>query len=253
MPNTIIKGKIQNHHRSEKYNDDGIKYIHYFITIEGKKYTVNLPGSTDIYFEEQLDTVLEVDENNIAIAGLCSKKGYAWGKTKSLKNEVKETDRFELAKGIVQEKRKETFNQSRGTTGTDSYTSNSKTIVTYTIVLPEKTFRVVDVIGKHIKPNTEIVALLEQNVAYIIKDKTNNKVYGKPRKDFIIALFLWLAFNAAMIYALLNGKKAIFTSYNMVLVMGNLVFGIASLISVSSFISSTKTLKLFNQMVDEDK
>ena len=111
----------------------------------------------------------------------------------------------------------------------------------------------VDVIGKHIKPNTEIVALLEQNVAYIIKDKTNNKVYGKPRKDFIIALFLWLAFNAAMIYALLNGKKAIFTSYNMVLVMGNLVFGIASLISVSSFISSTKTLKLFNQMVDEDK
>ncbi len=251
MSTTIIKGKIQGNKRSEKYDDDGNKFIHYLIYIDGKKYTFNLPGNSDIYLDDQLEVVLHVNEHNVAIAGICAKKDYRWGKTGPLKNEVKETDRFELVEGLVQEKRKETFNLSQGTTGVDDFTSSSKSVITYTIVLPEKDFRVVDIIGKHIKPNTEIAALLENNVAYIIKDKTNNKVYGKPRKDFIIALFLWIAFNGYMIASNLMGKSDIFTSFTTVVVMGNLVFGIAFLFSFTAFLSASKTLKIFNQMLNK--
>ena len=93
--------------------------------------------------------------------------------------------------------------------------------------------------------NTDIVALTENDVAYIIRDKTNNKIYGKPRKDFIIALILWITFNFVMII-----KKDIFVSYTTLVVIGNLFFGIAFLLSFSGFLNASKTMKLFNQMID---
>lgn len=253
MSTTIIKGKIELHERTDKFDDDGIKFIQHELTINRVKYKFNLPPKYNFYFENQTEVVLEVDENKNAIAGICPKQNYSWGKTKALKGEVKESDRFELAKGMVIEKRKEVFNQSRGTTGVDSYTSSNKNTVTYTIVLPEKTFRVNEQVGKRVKPNTEIVALLEENVAYIIKDKTNQKIYGKPRKDYLIGLFLLIAFNVAMQYFVFAGKKEIFTSFNLVLIIGNIFFGIAFLISFLSFLSSSKTLKLFKQMEEEGK
>lgn len=253
MSNTIIKGKIQDYERSERYDDDGYKFIAYWIKINGEKYTLSLPGKTDIYFDNQLDVVLLVNEQNVAVAGLCPKKGYSWGNTGALKNEVKETDRFELAEGIVQEKRRESFNINKGTTSTSAYYYNLRTVITYTIVLPGKNFRVVEDLGKKIKPNTDIVALLENDVAYIIKDKTNNKIYGKPRKDFIIGLVLWIAFIIAMLVVAANGQKSVFTSYNMVMVIGNLVFGIAFLVSFSAFLSASKTMKIFQQMLDQSK
>jgi len=253
MSNTVIKGKIEHHERTEKYDDDGIKFIQHELTINRIKYKFNLPAKYNFYFENQIEVVLEVDGNNNVIAGLCPKQNYSWGKTKALKREVKESDRFELVKGLVIEKRKEVFNQSRGTTGVDSYTSSNKNSVTYTIVLPEKTFRVNENVGKRVKPNTEIVALLEENVAYIIKDKTNQKIYGKPRKDYLIGLLLLIGFNVAMQYFVFAGKKEIFTSFNTVVIIGNVFFGIAFLISFLSFLSSSKTLKIFNQMEEEGK
>ncbi len=251
MANSIIKGEIEDYKKSEKYDDDGNKIINYWIRVNGSSYTVNLPGNTDIYFESGLKVVLQVNEQNIAVAGICAKKGYKWGNTKALKSEIHETDRFELVEGVVIEKRKETFNRSNG--ATFGYYSNTKTVITYTIVLPEKNFRVTEIIGKHIKPNTEIAAFLEQDVAYIVKDKTNNKVYGKPGKSFIIALFLWIAFIAAMFYVAATNQKEIFVSYNQVMIMGNLVFGIAFLFSFTGFISASKSQKLFNQMLNQRK
>lgn len=252
MSNTVIKGRIQDYERSEKYDDDGFKYIGYWIKVNGEKYTLSLPGKTDIYFGSGLEVVLLVNENNVGIAGLCPKKGYRWGNTSPLKNEVNETDRFELAEGMVQEKRRESFNINKGTTSNSVYNYNLRTVITYTIVLPGKNFRVVEELGKKIKPNTDIVALLENDVAYIIKDKTNNKIYGKPRKDFIIALVLWIAFNIAMMVVAANGQKSVFTSYNQVMVIGNLVFGIAFLFSFSAFLSASKTMKIFQQMIKQN-
>jgi hypothetical protein len=251
MANTIIKGKIEDYNRSEGYDDEGIKIINYWIKVNGKKYTLTLPGKNNFYFESQLEVILDVNEDNVAVAGICPKKDYKWGKTRALKSEVKETDSFELAEGLVKEKRKETFNQSRGVTFNSSSTSTYKTIVTYTIVLPDKNFRVVEEIGKHIKPNTEIVAILENNVAYIIKDKTNNKIYGKPGKGYIISIFLWLAFLIAMFYVSATNQKDIFVSYNQVMIIGNLVFGIIFLISFTGFLSASKTYRIFNQMLNQ--
>ncbi len=241
MPTKTIKGKIVDYEKIETYDEDGIKLINYWIKVNNEKYTLTLPRGSNVYFENNDEVILDVNENNIAIAGLCPKKGFKWGKTKAIDGLVLPTDRYEIAEGVVLEKRKEYFNVSGAYT--DYNNSNLKSVITYTIILPENRFRVHETIGKQIKPNTDIVALTENKVAYIIKDKTNNKIYGKPRKDFIIALILWIAFNLVMII-----KKDIFVSYTTLLVIGNLFFGIAFLLSFSGYLSVSKTMKLFNQM-----
>jgi hypothetical protein len=241
MPTKTIKGNIVDYEKIETYDEDGIKLINYWIKVNNEKYTLTLPRGSNVYFENNDEVILDVNENNIAMAGLCPKKGFKWGKTKAIDGLVQPTDRYEIAEGVVLEKRKEYFNV--GGAYTDYNNSNLKSVITYTIILPENRFRVHETIGKHIKPNTDIVALTENKVAYIIKDKTNNKIYGKPRKDFIIALILWIAFNLVMII-----KKDIFVSYTTLLVIGNLFFGIAFLLSFSGYLSVSKTMKLFNQM-----
>lgn len=243
MSNKIIKGKIEDYGRFETYDEEGIKLINYWIKVNNEKYTLTLANGSDVYFENSYEVILYVNEKNSAIAGLYPKKGFKWGKTKAIDGVVQPTDMFEIAEGLVLEKRKENFNVSGAYTEYNN--ANVRSVVTYTIILPEKRFRVHETIGKHIKPNTDIVALLENDVAYIIKDKTNNKVYGKPRKDYIIGLILWIAFNVVMII-----KKDIFVSYTTLVVIGNLFFGIAFLISFSGFLSASKTMKLFNQMID---
>lgn len=246
MSSNIIKGKIEDHERIEKYDDEGIKMIHYWIRVNKEKYTLSLAKGSHFYLENRDEVILYVDEKNVALAGLVPKKDFKWGKTKVIEHVVQPTDPFELAEGVVVEKRKETFNVSGA--NTDYNNSSSKSVVTYTIVLPDKTFRVHEAIGKHIKPNTEIVAMTENEVAYIIRDKTNNKLYGKPRKDYIIALVLWMAFNIGVLI-----KKDIFINFTTLMVIGNLVFGISFLISFSGFWSASKTMRLFNQMVNNSK
>lgn len=243
MLNKTIKGKIEDFERFETYDEDGIKLINYWIKVNNEKYTLTLARGSAVYFESNYEVILYVNEKNIAIAGLCPKKGFKWGKTKAIDGEVQPTDMFEIAEGVVVEKRKEKFNVSGAYSGYNN--ANLRSVVTYTIILPEKSFRVHETIGKHVKPNTDIIALTENKVAYIIKDITNNKIYGKPRKDFIIALILWIAFNIVMII-----KKDIFVSYTTLVVIGNLFFGIAFLLSFSGFLSASKTMRLFNQMID---
>ncbi|MBP7810589.1 MAG: hypothetical protein KA163_14950 [Bacteroidia bacterium] len=243
MSNKTIKGKIEDHERIEAYDDDGNKIINYWIRVNNAKYTFSLAKGLNFYLENRDEVILYVNEKSIAVAGLCPKKGFKWGKTKVIESVVQPTDAYEIAEGVVLEKQKEKFNVSGA--HTDYNNSNTKSVVTYTIILPEKSFRVHETIGKHIKPNTEIVALTENKVAYIIKDKTNNKIYGKPRKDYIIALVLWIAFNIVVII-----KKDIFVAFTTLMVIGNLFFGIAFLISFSGFLSASKTMKLFNQMIN---
>ncbi len=243
MSNKTIKGKIEDCERFETYDEDGIKLINYWLKVNNERYTLTLTKGSDVYFENNYEVILYVNEKNIAIAGLCPKKGFKWGKTKAIEGVVQPTDKFEIAEGVVLEKRKEHFNVNGAYTEYNN--ANLRSVVNYTIILTEKRFRVHETIGKHIKPNTDIFALTENDVAYIIIDKTNNKVYGKPRKDYIIGLILWIAFNIVMII-----KKDIFVSYTTLLVIGNLFFGIAFLISFSGFLSASKTMKLFNQMID---
>lgn len=253
MTDKIIKGNIDACERVEKYDDEGDKIIHYRLTVNKGNYTFTLPEKSAVYFLDNVDVVLQVNENNVAVAGICPRMGFNWGDTSAIKGEIKETDRFELVRGKVLEKRKEKFNVSRGTFSSPSYYSQFRNVTTYTIVLPGKTFRVHETIGKHVKPDTEIAALLENDVAYIIKDKTNDKIYGKPRTDYLIAVFLLFAFNGYMAYMAYSGQKAVFTSFNMVLTIGNITFGIAFLISFSGFLSASKTLKIFKKMYSESR
>jgi hypothetical protein len=253
MANKIIKGKIEASERIEKYDDDGNKIYSYRLTVNREQFTFTLTDDPGVYFDEQQDLVLLVNEKNVAVAGIYPRTDYSWGDTSAISQEVKDSDRFELATGTVLEKRKEKFNLSRGTFASPSYYSQFKNVTTYTIVLPDKTFRVHETIGKQVKPGTEIAALLHNDVAYIVKDKTNDKIFGKPRTDYLIALFLWFAFNCTMAYMAFTGQKAVFTSFTMVLVIGNLTFGIAFLISFTGFLSASKTLKIFKQMLGENR
>lgn len=246
--NKIIKGEISDYERIEKYNDDGVKYYFYWIKINKIKYFITLPNNKNIWLSNQTHVVIEVDENNNAIAGIVPLQDLNWGNIKNLKKELIDADKFTLVSGNVIEKRKENFSISKGTTGNSSVISTNKNVTTYTIVLKDKTFRVHEVYGKHIKPNTEIVALLSNDIAFVIEDKTNNKLYGKPRKDYLIAIFLLLTFNIVMFYLMFTNKTSVIKNFNVALIIGELFFGIAFLISYSGFLSSKKTLNVFKQM-----
>lgn len=253
MANRIIKGKIEVSEKIEKYDEDGNKINSYRLTVNREQFTFTLTDDPGVYFDEQQELVLLVNGNNVAVAGIYPGEDYSWGDTSAIEQEVKDSDRYELATGTVLEKRKEKFNESRGTFASPSYYSQFKSVTTYTIVLPGKTFRVHETIGKQIKPGTEIVALLQNDVAYVVKDRTNDKIFGKPRADYLIAFFLWFVFNCTMAYMAFTGQKAVFTSFTMVLVIGNLTFGIAFLFSFSGFLSASKSLKIFKQMLGENR
>ncbi|MCA0430509.1 MAG: hypothetical protein LCH32_08400 [Bacteroidetes bacterium] len=246
--NKTIRGEISDYERIEKYDDDGIKFYFYWIIINNIKYFITLPYNKNIYLTNKTFVVIEVDKNNNAVAGIVPLQDLHWGNTKNLKNEILDSDKFSLVSGNVIEKRKENFSISKGTTGNSSAISTNKNVTTYTIVLKDKTFRVHEDYGKHIKPNTEIVALLSNDTAFVIEDKTNNKLYGKPRKDYLIAIFLLLAFNAIMFYLIFTNKTTVMKNFNVALIIGEIFFGIAFLISFSSFLSTKKTLNVFKQM-----
>ena len=97
MPTKTIKGKIVDYEKIETYDEDGIKLINYWIKVNNEKYTLTLPRGSNVYFENNDEVILDVNENNIAIAGLCPKKGFKWGKTKAIDGLVQPTDRYEIA------------------------------------------------------------------------------------------------------------------------------------------------------------
>lgn len=250
MPHTVIKGFIQGYDRTEKYDDNGFKIIVYLLKINNETYTLTMPHKAAIYFDKGLELIIRVNENNVVIGILCPKKSFKWGETSGLKNEVDEQDYFELVEGEIIEKRRESFIVNRNTTGATTYLDNSRTVINYTIVLKDKTFRVVDSIGEKIKPATFVVALLKEDVGFVVKDVTNNKIYGKPRQDYLIAILLWVAFNVYMLYMFNTNRQDVFVSFSSVMWIGNMFFGIAFLFSFSGFLSKRKSLKLFKTMIN---
>lgn len=250
MQNTVIKGYIQHYERTEKYDDNGLKIIVYLLKINNGAYTLTIPKKADIYFERGLEVILNVNEQNGITGILCPKKGYQWGEIQGLNNELAETDYFELVKGVVIEKRKESFLVNKGTSSSSTYLNNTRTVTNYTIVLSDKSFRVEEAIGEKIKPATTISALLKEDIGFVVKDETNNKIYGKPRQDYLIAILLWVAFNVYMLYMFNTNRQNVFVSFSSVMWIGNLFFGIAFLFSFTGFLSKRKSLKLFETMLN---
>ncbi len=250
MQHTVIKGNIQHYDRTEKYDDNGLKIIIYLLKTNNKTYTITIHKKADFYFESGLEVVMHVNEQNSITGILCPKKGYKWGEIQGLKNELVDADYFELVKGVVVEKRKESFLVNKGTSSSITYLNNTRTVTNYTIVLSDKSFRVEEAIGKKIKPSTTISALLKEDIGFVVKDETNNKIYGKPRQDYLIAILLWVAFNVYMIYMFSTNRQNVFVSFSSVMWVGNIFFGIAFLFSFTGYLSKRKSLKLFKNMVD---
>ena len=246
MSNRTIRGKIEDSERFEKYDDEGLKFIQYWIQVNNQRYTVRFARGKNFYFELNEEVVLYVTDEDVAIAGICPKKSFEWGNTKPIRSEVGETDRFELAVGSVLEKRKESITSY---TGTAVYYSNVRKVETYTIVLPETSFRVHRSIGRHILPNREISALLDDGVAYIVQDHSTGKIYGKPRLDFIIAIVLLLAFNGVMLFAVGPDSEVIAGGFLTTMIIGNLLFGLGFLFSFSGYLSSSKSLSAFKELL----
>lgn len=253
MQHTVIKGFIQDYERSEKYDDEGLQIVVYLLKVNNTNYTLTLPKKVVIYFDRGVEVALKVEKENTVVGMICPKKGYKWGKTKGLKKELIDQDYFELVEGVVIEKRKESFIVNRNTTGATTYLDNSRTVINYTIVLKDKSFRVEEAIGKKIKPDTAISALLREDVGFVVKDKTNNNIYGKPRQDYLIAILLWVAFNVYMLYMYYTGRQNVFVSFSSVMWIGNIFFGFAFLFSFTGYLSKRKSLKLFKTMVNDKR
>ena len=103
----IIKGKIDDYSYATKYDDDGIEYMLYSITINKQKYTAKLPKSP--YLDKGPDIIAGLNPENSSeiISGFCPKTSLTWGKkVRQLKKQSSPFDAYEYVEGTVIEKRK---------------------------------------------------------------------------------------------------------------------------------------------------
>lgn len=244
----IVRGSIQDCSRNDGYDAEGDPIAVSTVRVNGQRYSFTLPKKDAPYLSEGQDVVLAVDDDNNVIAGACPKKGWKWGKSKLLRKEVSDADIFSLAAGKVLEKRRETFTVNLGTAGGTLNPSNMRYETNYTIVLPDQRFRVVEFIGKHIKPDTHITALIHEDVAFIVHVRESGQTYGKPAWSWLISLALWVGFNLYMLHMAETGQKAVFTDYDMVMIIGNITLALVFLFPFTGFLSDRKTFRLFKRM-----
>lgn len=244
----IVRGSIQDSSRKDAYDDDGEQIAVFALRVNGRRYGFTLPRRDAFYLDDGPEVILALRDDNKVVAGACPKQGLEWGETHLLNDEVSEADAFSIAEGKVVEKRREVFTRSRGVSFQPVYLSSWTTTVTYTIVLPDQRFRVVESIGKHIKPNTHITALTMEGAAFIVHVRESGRTYGKPGWSWLISLALWVGFNLYMLYMAETGQKAVFTDYNMVLIIGNIFLALFFIFPFTGFLSERKSLRLFKEM-----
>jgi hypothetical protein len=230
MASTILKGKISAANHVVKYDDEGIEYFLYTITIDKKKYTSKTPRG--LYLSSDSPIVFEV-ENDIILAGYCPREDYSWGKNvRRLKKQVDPTEMYTFVHGRMIEKRKETF---RSVNQSDVDPSLFKTTTTFTVVLENAQFRVSEEDGKKIKADDELAVVLVENSAVLMKNLKTGKYIGWNTPYFMIGLFIFLiAMNVSINYAEQHHPGLLINPSSVYWVL-NIVFGFIFLVNVFSF------------------
>jgi len=238
----IIKGKIDYSEHVNKYDDDGIEYKLYTITIDKKKYTSKLPKG--LYLVNDVDIIAGINPENPSeiIAGYCPVNKINWGKnTRSLKRQTDPLEIYEFVEGTVLEKRK----SSSVNSDFSRDTLNSHTSVSYMIYIEGRDFNTSHQFGHKLKPGMEIAAVLQENSAVLVVDKKTGRITGKQRPYFILLFLMLVAFNVAMYYVYYN-KPDLIPSFKSVLIVINVFLVLFWALSIYTFLVGRKSMKFLN-------
>jgi hypothetical protein len=240
MASTILKGKISAADHAVKYDDEGIEYFLYTITIDKKKYTSKTPRG--LYLSSDAPIVCEV-ENDVILAGYCPKENCSWGKNvRRLKKQITASDKYEFIEGVVIEKRKQVSSDNDFTK--DAMYRNQG--VGYTVVLKDRNFHASYLFGKPIKPDMHIAVVLEQNDAVLLQIKSTGKIIGLQRPYYILLTLMLIAFNATMFY-LFKTNQTHLINFKMTLIVINVFLVLFTLLSIATYVQGNKVKKFFKE------
>lgn len=240
MATTILKGKITAAEHLVKYDDEGIEYWLYTITIDKKRYTSKTPKS--LYLVNESPILCEV-ENDVILAGYCPKENYSWGKNvRRLKKQITASDKYEFIEGVVIEKRKQV--SSDNDLSKDALYSHRG--VGYTIVLKDRNFHASYIFGKPIKPDMPIAVVLEQNDAVLLQIKSTGKIIGMQKPYYILLTLMLMAFNATMYY-LYKANQTHLINFNMTLIVINIFLVLFTLLSIYTYVAGNEYKRFFKE------
>lgn len=233
----IRKGIIQAYTYKNQFDDNGIEYRIFTLTIDEKKYTSRAPKN--LYLTEGATIIFECSGTEIT-AAFCPIQGTSWGKNSGkLKRQTAATDRYAFVQGIVLEKRKETVSSADFSKDLQQQHRG----VGFTVVLKDETrFNAAWQFGHPLKPDMEIAVVLEQNSAVLLLDKKRNKLYGRQKPYFILFALLLIAFTPGLYY-LQKIKPDMLVNFNVTLVVINIFLGLALLLSIVTFIKGQSAKK----------
>jgi hypothetical protein len=238
MEPLIVKGIVNSIQYVTKYDDDGIEYKQYTFLLNGQKYNAKTPP--DIYFGEEYTLVLAIDPKSpmLVLSGYSLKDGSHWGKNIGLlKKHFSEKDTYEYVEGVIIEKRKfssQTFDLSR-----DNYQRNTS----YDILLEDKKFNTSAYLGEPLKPGMLIAAVLSNDDAYLIQDKSTGKIKGLAKPYYILFIFSMIVFTGTMMYYHAKDPKR-FPNYFVGLIVINIFLFLAALLNFFTY-RATELMKDF--------
>ncbi len=242
MATTILKGKISAADYVVKYDDEGIEYRLYTITIDKKRYTSKTPEN--LYLVNESPILCEV-ENDVILSGYCPKENCSWGKNvRRLKNQITSSDKYEFIEGVVIEKRKQV--SSDNDFSKDAMYRNPG--VGFTVVLKDRNFHASYLFGKPIKPDMAIAVVLEQNDAVLLQIKSTGKIIGLQRPYYILLTLMLIAFNATMFY-LYKTNQTHLINFKMTLIVINIFLVLFTLLSIATYVQGNKVKKFFKQQL----
>lgn len=242
MATTILKGKISAADYVVKYDDEGIEYRLYTITIDKKRYTSKTPKS--LYLVNESPILCEI-ENDVILTGYCPKENCSWGKNVGrLKKQLDLSDKYEFIEGVVIEKRKQVTSNNDFTK--DAMYSHQG--VGYTVVLKDRNFHASYLFGKPIKPDMPIAVVLEQNDAVLLQIKSSGKIIGMQRPYYILLTLMLIAFNATMFY-LFKTNQTHLINFKMTLIVINVFLVLFTLLSIAIYVKGNEVKKFFKQQL----
>lgn len=192
MDTTIIKGPISDADYKKAFDDDGIEFRNYNFTLDGKKFNCRVPRLEHLTDGDIMIVEYKKNGNTYEmVSGLHTARNYKWGKVSKLKAYKHEADDLNIVEGKIIEK--QMMRKVQSSTGNDLETKSN-----YNIVIENANFYVPGYIGEKLKRDDLVSAVVSENFAVIVYNKTSNKWYGVKFPYFIF--FIAMAVALPIIY-----------------------------------------------------
>ncbi|MBA2613492.1 MAG: hypothetical protein H0U95_16115 [Bacteroidetes bacterium] len=244
MSENIIKGPISNTHYKKAFDEDGIEYKSYDFTLDGKKFNCKVPrlehlsdGEIMIVEYKKTDNAYEM------VSGLHIDRNYKWGNASALKAHKNEADGLNIVEGKIIEK--QVMRKVRS-----SSDNNTTTKSNFNIVLENTNFTVPGYIGEKLKRDDLVTAVVSENYASIIYNRTTHKCYG-VKYPYYIAFILAAIVLPLVIFYLQSISNHTFVRPTAFIVVFDVFFAFAALINFISYRQSNIIKRFLNKHLNK--